>query len=160
MSKAPPRRSRDFFAGIPHIYSASSGAGRQQSTYCDIRLLCAVGRRRFSHSGYRWGSTAGGGCPTCSVRVLGVPRPDQVGRWLCARARFRGAESLDGRMVIRPYGPPSPAPAGLGGSAGEYFCRNVAFLCNIQASRSVYIQKRGCRRQCALGPAKPQDPVS
>ncbi len=62
-------------------------------------------------------------------------------------------------MVIRPYSPPSPAPAGLGGSAGEDFCRNVAFLCNIQASRSVYIQKRGRRRWRALGTTKPQDLV-
>ena len=38
--------------------------------------------------------------------------------------RFFG---LDGRMMIRPYGPPSPAPGGLCGSAGEYFCCNVAF---------------------------------
>ncbi len=26
-------RSRDFFAGIPHLYSASPGSGRQESTY-------------------------------------------------------------------------------------------------------------------------------
>ena len=62
-------------------------------------------------------------------------------------------------MMIRPYGPPSPAPAGLGGSTREYFRRNVDFLCNIQASRSVYIQKRGCQWRCALGPAKLQDLV-
>jgi hypothetical protein len=33
MSKPLSRRSRDFFAGIPHIYSASSGSERQESTY-------------------------------------------------------------------------------------------------------------------------------
>jgi hypothetical protein len=33
MSKPLSRRSRDFFAGIPPIYSASSGSERQESTY-------------------------------------------------------------------------------------------------------------------------------
>jgi hypothetical protein len=33
MSKPLSRRARDFFAGIPHIYSASPGSGRQESTY-------------------------------------------------------------------------------------------------------------------------------
>jgi hypothetical protein len=33
MSKPLSRRSQDFFAGIPHIYSASPGSGRQKSTY-------------------------------------------------------------------------------------------------------------------------------
>jgi hypothetical protein len=33
MTKLLSRRSRDSFAGIPHLYSASSGSERQESTY-------------------------------------------------------------------------------------------------------------------------------
>jgi hypothetical protein len=33
MSKPLSRRSRDFFAGIPNIYSASPGSGCQAATY-------------------------------------------------------------------------------------------------------------------------------
>jgi hypothetical protein len=33
MSKPLSRRSRDFFAGIPRVYSASPGSGCPQSTY-------------------------------------------------------------------------------------------------------------------------------
>jgi hypothetical protein len=70
---------------------------------------------------------------------------------------FRGGQSLEGRMMIRPYGPPSPAPARLAGSSRENFSRNVDFLCNIQTSRSVYIWNR--RWRWTLGTARPQDVV-
>lgn len=33
MSKPLPRRSRDFFAGVPNLYSASPGSGCQEATY-------------------------------------------------------------------------------------------------------------------------------
>lgn len=36
MSKPLSRRSRDFFAGVPNIYSASPGSGRQEATYGDF----------------------------------------------------------------------------------------------------------------------------
>jgi hypothetical protein len=61
--------------------------------------------------------------------------------------------------MIRPYGPPSPAPAAPGGSGRENVGWNVHSLCNIQASRRVYIWKRGRRWRCAFGAARSQDAV-
>jgi hypothetical protein len=75
----------------------------------------------------------------------------------------RLARSRDSKTVCvahptgcRPWSPAPRSPAsvlGLLSSVAENSCRSVAFLCNRQASESVYIQKR---RRRALGTAKPQ----
>jgi hypothetical protein len=132
------------------------------------QILVAAGGRAgpsvssVAEDSFRWFLTVGaqrfGGCPGC--RGEGIEKDHAV---RVTDSRQETELSLvrrrphDGRMTIRPCGPPSPAGAGLGGSGGEDSWRNVDFLCNILASQSVYIQKR--RRRRALGTAKPQDAV-
>ncbi len=58
MSKPLSRRSRDFFAGIPHIYSASPGSGRQESSYGPAPVILTRSEASVPTNGVRPGNPA------------------------------------------------------------------------------------------------------
>ena len=58
MSKPLSRRSRDFFAGIPHLYSASPGSGCQESSYGPAPVTITRSEASVPTNGVRPGNPA------------------------------------------------------------------------------------------------------